>query len=109
MGKKKAKNRCGRTSNGGYVRYSPDFVLKLFKYLSVGKTVFDFCYDLGCSRSTFYQWVKKYPDFERAFREGREAGKEIWLKRCIEPEGKLPNTSFHRLLTANIYGKDFLP
>lgn len=71
----RAKNRSGRTSNGGYVRYSPDFVSRLFEYLIGGKTVFEFCCDLGCSRSTFYKWVKKYPEFETAFRKGKQARK----------------------------------
>jgi hypothetical protein len=109
MSKKAAKNRCGRTSNGGYVRYSPEYAPYLYQYLANGKTVFDFCFDLGCSRSSLYQWIKKYPEFNETFKEGREAGKPVWLKRCLIPDGKLPNTSFHRLLTTNIYGRDVLP
>ncbi|MHA2284169.1 MAG: helix-turn-helix domain-containing protein [Promethearchaeota archaeon] len=96
-----SSNRCGWTSNGGYVRYDPEYCLMLYEALINGYTVMDFCMAIGCSRSTFYQWVKTCKNLKNAFYYGLQGGKRIWTRRCITPMGKLPNTSFHRLLATN--------
>lgn len=95
--------------------YEKEFSDILFKMLKQGYTVKDFYNEIGIHRSKFYRWLKRYPEFAQAFREGREAAKEIWQLRCKIPfhnpeTGKrLPNTSYHRLLASNIYGRDFIP
>jgi hypothetical protein len=87
----------------------------LYKSLKKGETVKEFCDEIAISRTKFYRWLKLYPEFSNAFQEGREAGKEIWKIRCTIPcydsrsVKRLPNTSFHRLLATNIYGREFLP
>jgi hypothetical protein len=97
------------------IKYDPYFSELLSKRLKHGDTVTDFCNKIGISRNKFYRWRKRYPAFNKAFKNGREAGKEIWQLRCKIPfqnpksGKKFPNTSYHRLLAANIYGKDFLP
>lgn len=99
----------------GRTLYNEDYPEKLFKALQRGDTISDFCKSERIPRKKFYKWLRRYPEFKEAFDKGREAGKEVWRLRClipcINPEtGKrYPNTSYHRLLAANIYGKDFLP
>lgn len=102
----------------GVVEYDPaEHPPALYRALESGDTVRGYCRGEGISRSLFYQWVKRYPEFARALEEGREAGKAIWRARClgevreINPKtGKLfPNYSYHRLLAVNIYGRGFLP
>lgn len=97
------------------IKYNPYFCELLLKRLKRGDTVKEFCKELGISRSKFYRWLARHTEFFKAFERGREMGKEIWKLRCITPAynkttGKrYPNTSYHRLLAANIYGREFLP
>ena len=97
------------------VKYKKEFSDILFKMLKQGYTVKDFCNEIGIYRSKFYRWLKLHPDFRKVLIESREAAKEIWRLRCtipfhnLETGKRLPNTSYHRLLASNIYGRDFLP
>lgn len=97
------------------VKYEPHFSELIYKMLSQGYTVIDFCKEIGIYRSKFYRWLKRYPEFNEALKVGREEAKEIWQLRCIisfynsQTGKRLPNTSYHRLLASNIYGSDFLP
>ena len=95
-----------------YQDHCPELLIQI---LNEGGTVSDFCQYLGISRCKFYRWTRRYPDFSEALHQGREEARELWLIRCRIPDNnpetgkKYPNTSYHRLLASNIYGKDFLP
>ena len=95
--------------------YQDLFPEQLFEALKHGDTVVEFCQVIGIARIKFYRWQKRYVEFAKAFEDGRDAAKEIWLVRCIFPGmnkrtgRRYPNTSYHRFLATNIYGKDFLP
>lgn len=97
------------------MKYPDHLPETLFKALKQGATVKSFCAKHGIERTKFYQWCKAHPELKKALITGREAARELWLIRCKLPDfnpetGKrFPNTSFHRLLATNIYGRDFLP
>jgi hypothetical protein len=64
-------------NNKKYQDHYPDILAKMF---SNGESVAEVCVALGISRRAFYDWVKKYPDFEEAYEMGRLHSEAWWTK-----------------------------
>lgn len=61
----KAESKC--------YKYDPDITPGLIEdYAAENSTVTHVCYRLGISRNTWYEWLKKFPEIEQAFNNGRD-------------------------------------
>lgn len=58
--------------------YQPEFADVAKRILSAGKSKAAVCAEIGVSRDAFYDWVKKFPEFEKAVKEGSEAAQSVW-------------------------------
>lgn len=60
-----------------YRQKYPELFVKICKE---GGSICDFCIEVQIVRSTFYEWVGKYPEFKEAFNLGKEYT-ESWLTK----------------------------
>ena len=64
-----------------------------------------FCHTNRIANSTFYEWVKLYPDFSNAFREGRKDALGHWEHFCVSHfENTKFNTNLFKLFMSNCFG-----
>lgn len=62
------------------IKYKQEFVDRLPGMFKNGEDVIEVCVELGICRAAFYKWVKKYPDFAEAYKEGKEKSEAWWRK-----------------------------
>lgn len=53
------------------MKYSPEIVEKIIKYLEEGATITTTCDLVGISKETFYQWVNNKSDFADAIKKAK--------------------------------------
>lgn len=61
-------------------KYKETYCEILPKMFENGQSVSEVCKLLGTSRISFYNWVKKYPEFKAAFEEGKSLSEAWWMK-----------------------------
>jgi len=45
-----------------------------------GESVLEVCAELGIHKDTFFEWVKKYPDFSDSYKKGLELSEAWWTR-----------------------------
>lgn len=94
----------------GTYTYKPEYPEIIFNLLSKSrnaKTICHCCQALQCSRSTFYHWLKKFPEFQAAFDLGMEFSEKNWrdqiAKHAFLPASEV-NNGLIKMLSANVFG-----
>lgn len=72
---KKYKPPTPTRGPGNPTKYTPGMCNRLPEMFSEGQDVSVILVELGIARSTFYKWIKKYPEFKEAYEMGREHSK----------------------------------
>jgi len=62
------------------MKYKPEMCEKLPFMFQNGEDVAEVCAELGVRRSTFYNWVNKYPEFAEAYEFGKELSEAAWMR-----------------------------
>lgn len=62
------------------MKYKPELAENLPAMFKNGEAVEEVIVQLGIRRSTFYEWVKKYPEFADAYEHGKELSHAWWYK-----------------------------
>jgi hypothetical protein len=90
--------------------YLPEYAGKVYNLLANSRTAKNkshACAALKCSRFTLEAWIKKYPEFGDAVRNGLEVGKSKWMSRIAKhaynPTAEV-NNGLIKLLSSNVYG-----
>lgn len=90
---------------GRPTKYNEDFVYKLEEALNQGLSVERFCRRTRISRDTFYEWVKKHPEFADTFRAGKVDAEAFWQEKAISNfENRNFNTNLFKLYMTNCHG-----
>lgn len=50
----------------------------LYEVFSIGESITDFCVKASIARCTFYAWVKRFPEFEKAVELAKDMALAIW-------------------------------
>ncbi len=58
---------------GRPTKYKPEYCEEVRNLFLLGYTVDEVCLSLGVAEPTYRDWLKKYPDFSRAVKEGKES------------------------------------
>lgn len=58
--------------------YNESMCDQVILLLSSGKSIARIAADLGVCRDTIYEWRDKHPEFERAFKKGKDACQAYW-------------------------------
>lgn len=61
-------------------KYKPEFADNLPEMFKQGESVAEVCAELKVARSTFYLWLKEYPDFGDAYKIGQVLSESWWAK-----------------------------
>lgn len=64
-------------------KYKPEFCQLVVDHMSQGFDFDTLSHRLGVTPQTMYNWVKKYPDFNTAYHNGKSAQKEFYQKLCL--------------------------
>ena len=73
-----AKKQRPGTGRGNWT-YNPDVhIPELLQVFSEGGDIARFCANLKISRTTYYDWAKKFPDFAQAIDEAYELARAWW-------------------------------
>jgi hypothetical protein len=67
------ERRPGRPS-----KYRKEYGSILLEMMAKGKSVVEFCANIGISRDTFYGWVDKYPAFSDTYKKAVELCESYW-------------------------------
>jgi hypothetical protein len=59
-------------------KYKPENPAKLLEMMSRGYTMLAACAQFGIAEVTIYEWIKKYPDFAAAAKQGKLAQHAFW-------------------------------
>jgi hypothetical protein len=59
-------------------KYEPWMCDALLKVFASGRFVARFCAEIGIVRSTFYEWVKEYPELNDAYNRAQELSRAFW-------------------------------
>lgn len=62
------------------IKYKPEYAIKLPEMFKSGEDVAEVCAALNISRATFYNWIKKYPEFEEAYSFAKTLSEAWWQK-----------------------------
>lgn len=63
--------------------YSPEILKVMEDFVSAGGTLFALAKALGLSRTTIYQWVKKYPEMKAAYERSKAQGVEALAEKAL--------------------------
>lgn len=63
-----------------------------------------FCAEAGICKKTFHRWLKKYPDFKKAYDLGLPRGESVWSSIPFSKKGRDINVLAWRLIGQNRYG-----
>jgi len=66
-------------SRGRPTKYSVKLANGLTEMFESGQSVAEVCLELRIGRTTFYNWVDKYPKFKRAYEEGAFISEAWWM------------------------------
>ena len=64
----------------GNIKYNKEFAKDLPGMFKNGESVAEVVAELGVWRSTFYEWVHKYPEFKAAYEHGKTLSEAWWAK-----------------------------
>lgn len=80
------KNPVGRPS-----KYKPEFCQMVIDAMEKGLSKEAAAAECDICEDTFYRWVKKYPDFSEAVKQGERKSRLFWEKAGIQGMvGKIP-------------------
>ncbi len=77
--------------------FDPSYCQMLIDHMTDGYAFDSFAADIEMDRSTLYIWLKKYPDFKRAYGVGKAKAQKYWEHRLMNKG--FPETS----VTAEIF------
>jgi len=60
------------------IKYKPEYVDQLPDMFKTGEDVSEVCAVFKISRQTFYDWIKKYPEFKTAYALGKTYSESWW-------------------------------
>jgi hypothetical protein len=63
---------------GRPAKYEPWMCDALLKVFASGRFVARFCAEVGIVRSTFYEWIKEYPELNTAYNHAQELSRAFW-------------------------------
>lgn len=69
---KATKKKSGKNKVGAKSKYNPEWVSLVEAYARRGMTDKQMCECLRISHDTFYNYIKKHPEFSEAIKRGRE-------------------------------------
>lgn len=61
-------------------KYKPEMCDQLIQTFADGHFIGTFCADVGIHKDTFYDWLKKFPDFSEAYKKAKCAGDKHYTK-----------------------------
>ena len=64
----------------GNIKYKKEYAEDLPEMFKNGESVAEVVAILGVWRSTFYEWVNKYPEFKEAYEHGKTLSEAWWAK-----------------------------
>jgi len=72
--------------------YKPEYCQDLIDFMKKGYSLASFGAEIGRSRETLYQWMKKYPEFGEAHKVGKQAALKFFETMLINATmGTIPN------------------
>ena len=92
------------------MKYRPEYCQMLYKHLATGKTIYTFVGDnnIDVDTRTLYRWKDQYPDFERAWNNGKITGKGKFLEKigdaAFDPIHHPANNALVGLYAYSVYG-----
>lgn len=66
---------------GAPTRYTPEVCDTIVQIMREGRFVAEVCAELGIHKDTFYQWVKKHPEFADSYKLGRVVCEAWWANQ----------------------------
>jgi len=90
---------------GRPTKYDESWPDRVKNAMKGGDTVELFCLKNDIHYDTFYEWVKKYPEFSEAYSAGNKFAEGFWQGYCIgNLENKNLNVGAFKLLMFNCFG-----
>jgi hypothetical protein len=97
-------------AGGRPTKYTPEFGPRLIELCKQGLSRRALCAELEISADTFYEWVKKYPEFSDAYKIGEAVASNFYEKAMISGGlGKIKGFNVMALtfLMKNRYPREF--
>lgn len=86
------QNKTFIPDSGRPTEFKPEYCGLLIEYGKTGDTMHKMCYELEIPADTFYQWVKSFPQFARAYKTNRIMCEHYYVNLAKESiEGKRKN------------------
>ncbi|NDC96438.1 hypothetical protein EBZ38_17225 [bacterium] len=95
---------------GRPTKYKPEYCSRLIELCAQGLSRRALCAEIGISTETFYDWVKKIPEFSDAYRKGEAAASHFYESKMLEGGlGRIKGFNVMALtfLMKNRYPKEF--
>ena len=67
----------------GNNKFKTEYCTTIIDMFSQGKSLADFCVEVGCGRKTVYEWIDRSPTFADAYSFARECGKSFRDNQAI--------------------------
>lgn len=87
-------------------KYTPDVPAKILDTLVGSKTIAHVCVELGISKTTYYEWIKIYPEMKDAHDRARAAQEAFYVDTGVAGMfGHIQvNPKLYDILTKNVIG-----
>lgn len=87
-----------------YTKYKPEFCNALIEYGAKGHIWTTFAAEIKVSRSTLYEWVKKYAEFAEAKEVADVLCEQYWEKKGMKPRAKDFHFGVYKMMMTNKFG-----
>ena len=105
--KKSISKRASKQLPAEIRKYTDDVPAKVLDTLSGSKSVAHVCVELGISKTTYYEWLKIYPEMKEAHDRAR-AGQEVFYMdtgvKAMFGEIENFNVNMYKFLAENVLG-----
>lgn len=95
---------------GAPTMYTKDMGATLIHTFSCGRFISSFCAAAGIDKSTFHEWVNKYPEFAKDYQFAKTCGQAYYeehLSNQATSETKAPNATQLMAIMNNQYKDDY--
>ena len=87
-----------------FTKYKPEFCRNLIDYASKGHTWRTFAAEIKVSKSTLYEWVRRYPEFCEAKEIAEVKCEQFWEKKGLKPKSKDFHFGVYKLMMTSNFG-----
>jgi hypothetical protein len=87
-----------------FTKYKPEYCNMLIEYAAKGFTWITFAAEINVSKSTLYEWLKKYPEFLEAKEIAEVRCEQFWEKKGLKPKSKDFHFGVYKLMMTQKLG-----